>query len=108
MLPNAPGRCGMKVRAKGSAAAVRQRVAAEQAARGRRMRLIAGVGAAAVVVVVALIVIGGALRGGDDGVEPRLAPTDGFVLGSPDARVVLTVWEDFQCPVCKAANASTL
>jgi protein-disulfide isomerase len=98
----------MKVRAKGSAAAVRQRAAAERAARGKRLRLIAGVGAAAVAAVVALIVIGGVLRGGDDAIEARLAPTDGFVLGSPDARVVLTVWEDFQCPVCKAANASTL
>jgi protein-disulfide isomerase len=97
----------MKVRAKGSAAAVRQRAAAERAARGKRMRLIAGVGAAAVAAVVALIVIGGVLRG-DDAIEARLAPTDGFVLGSPDAKVVLTVWEDFQCPVCKAANASTL
>ena len=98
----------MKVRAKGSAAAVRQRAATERAARTRRTRLIAGVGAAALAAVVALIVIGGVLRGGNDAIESRLAPTDGFVLGSPDAKVVLTVWEDFQCPVCKAANASTL
>jgi protein-disulfide isomerase len=72
------------------------------------MRLVAGVGLAAVAAVVALIVIGGVLRGGDDPVEARLAPADGFVLGSPTAPVVLTVWEDFQCPVCKAANASTI
>jgi len=35
---------------------------------------------------------------------PILSPTDqvdGFSMGSPDAPVVIEVWEDFQCPYCQ-------
>jgi protein-disulfide isomerase len=63
--------------------------------------------AAAVVVVVGLIVAGLALRGGSDPVT-HSAPTEGYILGSPSAPVVITAWEDFQCPVCKTANASVM
>jgi protein-disulfide isomerase len=77
--------------------------------RGRQARnrliLIAASGAA--LLVVGLIVAGELLRGGSDPVT-HSAPTEGYVLGSPTAPVVITAWEDFQCPVCKAANASVL
>ncbi len=35
---------------------------------------------------------------------PIMSPTDqvdGFAMGSPDAQVVVEVWEDFQCPFCQ-------
>ncbi len=35
---------------------------------------------------------------------PILSPTDevdGFAMGSPEAPVVIEVWEDFQCPYCQ-------
>jgi protein-disulfide isomerase len=64
-------------------------------------------GAAAIVAVVALIVIGGALRGNDEPVT-HSAPAEGFILGDASAPVVIEAWEDFQCPICKAANGSTL
>jgi protein-disulfide isomerase len=35
---------------------------------------------------------------------PIASPTDevdGFAMGSPDAPVVIEVWEDFQCPYCQ-------
>lgn len=37
-------------------------------------------------------------------VPPISSPTDqvdGFSMGSPDAPVVIEVWEDFQCPFCQ-------
>ena len=70
-----------------------------------RMVLIAASGAAAL--VIGLIVVGALLRGGSEPVT-HSAPTEGYVLGSPSASVVITAWEDFQCPICKAANSSTL
>jgi protein-disulfide isomerase len=61
----------------------------------------------AAVVVVGLIVVGALLRGGSDPVTHD-APTEGYVLGSTWAPVVITAWEDFQCPICKAANSSVM
>lgn len=63
--------------------------------------------AAAIAAVVALVVIGGVLRDGGDDVT-HTAVAEGYILGDPEAPVVITAWEDFQCPVCKAANTSTL
>ncbi|HLF77669.1 MAG TPA: DsbA family protein [Dehalococcoidia bacterium] len=62
---------------------------------------------AAIAAVVALVVLGGALRDGGSTVQ-HTAEASGFVLGSADAPVLITAWEDFQCPICKAANASVL
>jgi protein-disulfide isomerase len=59
------------------------------------------------VLVLGLIVLGALLRGSSEPVT-HAAPTEGYVLGSTSARVVITAWEDFQCPVCKAANSSVL
>ena len=71
-----------------------------------RRKLVVFAGIAAVLVVAGLIVLGGVLRK-DDTVQ-FASPAEGFVLGSPDAPVLITAWEDFQCPVCKTANASVL
>ncbi len=76
--------------------------------RSARRRLVLLAGAAAVSVVLALILLGDALRGGDSDLQARQAPASGFVLGSADAPVLITAWEDFQCPVCKLANTSVL
>ena len=55
-----------------------------------------------------LIVAGGLLR--DDGEVQTVsaAQREGRVLGETSAPVIITAWEDFQCPVCKVANTSTL
>ncbi len=88
----------------------RNREAAEQrqAARKRKTRLLWIAGVSAVVAVAALIVIGGLLRGNNEVVTASNAQRDGRVLGETSAPVVITAWEDFQCPVCKAANSSVL
>jgi len=59
------------------------------------------------VIVVGLIIVGALLRGGSEPVT-HAAPTEGYVLGSTSAPVVITAWEDFQCPICKAANSSVM
>ncbi len=68
------------------------------------------------VVVAAVLIAGSLLLGGDD--EPAAVPpatgstavVDGIpqrgtVLGSPEARVTLTQFEDFQCPFCATYTA---
>ncbi|HLG11168.1 MAG TPA: thioredoxin domain-containing protein, partial [Dehalococcoidia bacterium] len=71
----------------------------------RRMVTIATVCAA---VVVAGLIGAGALLRGSSGPVTHGASSEGYVLGSPTAPVVITAWEDFQCPICKAANSSVL
>jgi protein-disulfide isomerase len=88
----------------------RDREAAEQrrTARRRKARLTWVAGIAAVAAVAVLIVAGGLLR--DDGKVQLVsaAQRDGRVLGDAGAPVTITAWEDFQCPVCKTANATVL
>ena len=77
-------------------------------ARQKRARLLWVAGLAAVAAAALLIVAGGLLR--DDGEVQTVsaAQRDGRVLGETSAPVIITAWEDFQCPVCKAANTSVL
>lgn len=88
----------------------REQEAAEQrrAARKRKNRMlwIAAVGAVAAVAV--LIVAGGLLRSNDDVQTVSAAQRDGRVLGETSAPIIITAWEDFQCPVCKTANNAVL
>jgi protein-disulfide isomerase len=81
-----------------------------RAAQARKKRLIWIAGSTAVVAVLALIIVGAALRSGgnDPVITASNAQRDGRVLGDSTASVVITAWEDFQCPVCKAANSSVL
>src|SRR3972149_9427771 len=83
------------------------RAGAQATARKRRTQWMLMPAAAAVVAVGAMIGLGGVLRdNGDsagDGVE-RTSQRAGRVLGEQTAGVVLTMWEDFQCPLCKRAN----
>jgi len=78
-----------------------------RAARKRRLNLMLLAAGAALASVAALIVIGGALRNGG-AAATHASQRAGRTLGSETALVVLTAWEDFQCPVCKAANQSVL
>jgi protein-disulfide isomerase len=57
--------------------------------------------------VIGLIVVGAALRGSESPPE-RLGQQEGRIFGSVTAPVVLSVWSDFQCPVCKAAAQTVL
>lgn len=99
----------MKVRSKRSAAAEQRRREMEKQRAAGRLRLAMFGAAAAVVAIVVLIVAGGVLRGGsNNSTVNRTAPAAGFIEGSADAPVLITAWEDFQCPVCKAANSSVL
>jgi protein-disulfide isomerase len=82
-----------------------RRKASRRRSSRRRMVLLAAVGAFSVVFL--LIVAGGLFRHGSNTVQ-HTAEASGFVLGSPDAPVLITAWEDFQCPICKAANASVV
>ena len=79
-----------------------------RAAKRRKTRMLWAAGVAAVAAVAVLIVAGGVLRGDDKVQTVSAAQRDGRVLGETSAPVIITAWEDFQCPVCKAANTSVL
>jgi protein-disulfide isomerase len=77
----------------------------QKTGRNRNLVIALVVGAA----VVAAVVIGAlVLGGGDAKVDTASAayldgiPQSGDVLGNPDATVTMTVFEDLQCPICKA------
>jgi protein-disulfide isomerase len=67
--------------------------------------LAAAIGLGAVLILASVL-----LGGGDDETTPSVPagdpaliegiPQNGTVLGSPDAKVTLIQWEDFQCPFC--------
>jgi protein-disulfide isomerase len=71
------------------------------------MMLIAG---GAAIVAVAVLIVAGTLLGGGDSNETvtHTSVSEGYVLGDPSSPVEIEAWEDFQCPICKAANSSTL
>jgi protein-disulfide isomerase len=77
-------------------------------AQRRKTRMIWAAGIAAVATVAVLIVAGGLLRGDGKVQIVSEAQRDGRVLGDASTPVTITAWEDFQCPVCKAANSSVL
>jgi len=90
--------------------------------RNRLLMLAAAVGVAAVVVVVLIVVAGGGGSGSPTttsaaadttGSAPADAtfagiPQHGDTLGDPSAPSTLTVFEDPQCPYCRAWNIETL
>ena len=72
----------------------------------QRNKLMLVAAAVAVVAVAGLIVAGNMLR--DDNTVRYASQAQGRVLGAANAPVLIEAWEDYQCPVCKVANASVL
>lgn len=65
------------------------------------------------IVVVAVAVVGWLIYQSTKPLGPIVSVTatpppnsDGSAIGSPDAKVTVTVYEDFQCPVCKRLHES--
>lgn len=84
-------------------------VIAERQARKQRSQRVKLMSIAAVVAagaVIGLIIAGNLLR--NDETVRYASQAQGRVLGDPSAPVLIEAWEDYQCPVCKAANASVL
>jgi protein-disulfide isomerase len=72
----------------------------------KRLKLMAVAAVLAIGAVAGLIVAGNATRK-DDTVR-YASQAQGRVLGDPQAPVLIEAWEDYQCPICKAANSSVL
>jgi protein-disulfide isomerase len=73
----------------------------------RKQRLLIAAGAA-LAAVAFLIVAGAIFRGREDVTTSATAQRDGRILGAATAPVIIETWEDFQCPVCKTANATVV
>jgi len=86
----------------------KKRRLAEARAKRRRNRFLFPTALAALAAVAVLILAGDFLRGGEQVVTSEVSQRDGRTLGPPTAPVVISAWEDFQCPVCKAANLEVL
>jgi protein-disulfide isomerase len=100
--------------------AARQRIAAKRAAEAaaraaaerRRRRLLGGVTAAAALVValvVVFVVQDARTSTAANAAAPANTTANGYVfaVGSADAPVTVDLYEDFQCPNCKALEDST-
>ena len=97
-----------------------RRVAEEQARvermrRQQRLRMVGGTVLAAIVIVAVLVLVnsgGGGKKGLQTGTEASATqaevsslltgiPQSGPVLGNPNAKVTMTYYGDYQCPVCR-------
>lgn len=101
----------------GKRAQAKERIAARRAAekaaaeRRKRRRILAIVGAAVITAVVAVVLIQVLRDSGSNGPVPAntAAGTENsaFEVGDPSAPVVVDLYEDFQCPVCKDFETQT-
>ncbi len=82
----------------------RRQAEAEQAARQRQMRWVAGAIVVALVVAVGLILVNRPRDAGAPIVAaepiPASIPLTGMTMGDPDAPLSVVEWGDYQCPGC--------
>jgi protein-disulfide isomerase len=92
-----------------------ERARAERARRDRRLRTVGAIVLGAIILVAVLIVVtSGGKKGGlqtgteasatSSAVSALLAgiPQSGATLGNPNAKVTMTYYGDYECPVCQA------